>query len=91
MRVRSLAQVNDGTERRGIIDVHVRGQPLAQAFDGAVILDVVHAAMACALSVLREIGPEWMVVLREIGLGIFPLVTGSARRNEANGDARRKP
>ena len=48
LRGRADAEIDDRAERRGIVDVHVGRLPCPQALDQAIVLDVVHAAVAGA-------------------------------------------
>ena len=54
------------------------GSALAQALDEAVVLDVVHAAVAGALGLLGDLLPERMLELGAERRGVHPLVVAAA-------------
>ena len=74
----AAAQIDHGAERGGIVDVHVRWLALVQAFDQAVILDVVHPAVTRALCLFGQLAPERMLEFGEQRRGFLPLMLAPA-------------
>src|SRR5690606_31397804 len=77
-RVRLDRQLDDGRQRRGVVDVHVGRQSFAQAPDETVVLEIVHAAVAGAGRLRLQVEPERMVVLAAPLLPVVPLVLPAA-------------
>ncbi len=74
----SFGKLADGAPRGRVVHVHVQRESFAKALDQPVVLDEVHAAMACALGGVVERFPQGVVELVAVFARLFPSMTGAA-------------
>ena len=68
---RAFTQFTNHAPGGCIVNIHVRGDPLAQTPDKPVIFDVVHSAVAGALGGLGLGFPQGVIIFFAVVLGLF--------------------